>query len=173
MNDFLSLAKARCADRSYLPRPVEAEKLERILEAGRVSPTAKNNQPYRFLVVQSPEGLAKLARCTNVKGYPLAIVVCGVMSEAWVRPFDAKNTFDTDTAIAATHMLLEATEQGLGSCWINYFDPAVVRELFRMPEGVEPVHVLAIGYAAGELKSPDRHARDRKPLAELVVEESF
>ena len=62
MNDFLSLAKARCAVRSYLPRPIEAEKLERILEAGRVSPTAKNNQPYRFLVVQSPEGLAKLAR---------------------------------------------------------------------------------------------------------------
>ncbi len=173
MNDFLSLAKARYAVRTYLPRPVEEEKLERILEVGRVSPTAKNNQPYRFLVVRSPEGLAKLGQSTNVKGYPLAIIVCGVASEAWVRPFDAKNTFDTDTAIAATHMLLEATDQGLGSCWINYFDPAVIRDLFHMPEGVEPVHVLAMGYAAGEPKSPDRHAKTRKPLAEIVVEESF
>ena len=90
MNDFLSLAQKRYAVRSYLPKPVEAEKLERILEAGRAAPTAKNNQPHKFLVVQQAEGLEKLSKCTNVQGYPLAIIVCGVPSEAWVRPYDGK-----------------------------------------------------------------------------------
>ena len=92
MNDFLSLAQKRYAVRSYLPKPVEAEKLERILEAGRVAPTAKNTQPFRFLVVQHPERLKKLSACTNVKGYPLAIIVCSVASEVWVRPFDPTPT---------------------------------------------------------------------------------
>ena len=82
MNDFLSLAQKRYAVRSYLPKPVEAEKLERILEAGRVAPTAKNTQPFRFLVVQHPERLKKLSACTNVKGYPLAIIVCSVASKS-------------------------------------------------------------------------------------------
>ena len=121
MNDFLSLAQKRYAVRSYLPKPVEAEKLERILEAGRVAPTAKNTQPFRFLVVQHPERLKKLSACTNVKGYPLAIIVCSVASEVWVRPFDGKSKPDTDAAIAATHMLLEATDLGLGSCWPGSF----------------------------------------------------
>ena len=92
MNDFLSLAQKRYAVRSYLPKPVEAEKLERILEAGRVAPTAKNTQPFRFLVVQHPERLKKLSACTNVKGYPLAIIVCSVASEVWVRPFDGDSS---------------------------------------------------------------------------------
>ena len=138
MNDFLSLAQKRYAVRSYLPKPVEAEKLERILEAGCVAPTAKNTQPFRFLVVQHPERLKKLSACTNVKGYPLAIIVCSVASEVWVRPFDGKSKPDTDAAIAATHMLLEATDLGLGSCWLMHFDPTPIREQFRIPEGTEP-----------------------------------
>ncbi|WP_294625703.1 nitroreductase family protein, partial [uncultured Bilophila sp.] len=64
MSDFLDLARRRYSVRTYLPQPVEAEKLERILEAGRVAPTAKNNQPHRILIVQSPEGLEKLTKCT-------------------------------------------------------------------------------------------------------------
>ena len=173
MNDFLSLAKTRYSVRAYLPKPVEAEKVERILEAGRVSPSAKNNQPYRFLVVQSAEGLEKLSPCVNVKGYPLAIVVCGVASEAWVRPADGANRVQTDAAIAATHMLLEATELGLGSCWMARFDPAVIRELFRIPADIQPEYVLSFGYAAGEPSSPDRHAKGRKPLNDIVIREQF
>lgn len=174
MNDFLSLAQKRYSVRSYLPQPVEAEKLERILEAGRVAPTARNNQPQRLLIVQSPEGLEKLTKCTNVQGYPLAIVVCGVRSEAWVSPYDAtKNSLETDTAIVATHMLLEATELGLGSCWMARFDPERLREAFAIPAGIVPEHILAIGYAAGEAKSPERHATARKPLEAMIVREHF
>lgn len=165
MNDFLSLAQKRYAVRSYLPKPVEAEKLERILEAGRVAPTAKNTQPFRFLVVQHPERLKKLSACTNVKGYPLAIIVCSVASEVWVRPFDGKSKPDTDAAIAATHMLLEATDLGLGSCWLMHFDPAPIREQFRIPEGTEPEYILAIGYPAEDSHPSERHTK-RKPLEE-------
>ena len=171
MNDFLSLAQKRYAVRSYLPKPVEAEKLERILEAGRVAPTAKNTQPFRFLVVQHPERLKKLSACTNVKGYPLAIIVCSVASEVWVRPFDGKSKPDTDAAIAATHMLLEATDLGLGSCWLMHFDPTPIREQFRIPEGTEPEYILAIGYPAEDSHPSERHTK-RKPLEALIVEES-
>ena len=150
MNDFLSLAQKRYAVRSYLPKPVEAEKLERILE----------------------ERLKKLSACTNVKGYPLAIIVCSVASEVWVRPFDGKSKPDTDAAIAATHMLLEATDLGLGSCWLMHFDPAPIREQFRIPEGTEPEYILAIGYPAEDSHPSERHTK-RKPLEDLVVEESF
>ncbi len=154
------------------PSRSSAKKLERILEAGRIAPTAKNNQPHKFLVVQRTEGLEKLSKCTNVQGYPLAIIVCGVPSEAWVRPYDGKGMVDTDTAIVATHMLLEAADLGLGSCWMTRFDPSVVRELFRIPEGIEPEHILSIGYAAENAHPSERHT-SRKPLADLVVEESF
>ena len=153
MNDFLSLAQKRYAVRSYLPKPVEAEKLERILEAGRVAPTAKNTQPFRFLVVQHPERLKKLSACTNVKGYPLAIIVCSVASEVWVRPFDGKSKPDTDAAIAATHMLLEATDLGLGSVYLLgciralQQDEALQREL-KIPEAFFPASALAVGYCA-------------------------
>ena len=107
-----------------------------------------------------------------MQGYPLAIIVCGVPSEAWVRPYDGKGMVDTDTAIVATHMLLEAADLGLGSCWMTRFDPSVVRELFRIPEGIEPEHILSIGYAAENAHPSERHT-SRKPLADLVVEESF
>ncbi|MFQ9491711.1 MAG: nitroreductase family protein [Bilophila wadsworthia] len=169
MNDFLSLAQKRYAVRSYLPKPVEAEKLERILEAGRVAPTAKNTQPFRFLVVQHPERLKKLSACTNVKGYPLAIIVCSVASEVWVRPFDGKSKPDTDAAIAATHMLLEATDLGLGSCWLMHFDPAPIREQFRIPEG--ELNTSSPSVTRRKIRTPPS-GTPRKPLEDLVVEES-
>ncbi len=172
MKDFLDLAQARYSVRSYLPQPVEQEKVTRILEAGRIAPSAKNRQPYRFLVVQSPERLEQLAQHTNVKGYPLAIVVCSIPSEAWVRPFDKQVKAETDAAIAATHMLLEATELGLGSCWLGLFEPPTIRELFGIPEGIDPEYILTIGYAAQDARPSERHTQ-RKPLDELVIREHF
>ena len=118
--------------------------------------------------------MEKLTKCTNVQGYPLGIVVCGVQSEAWVSPFDPnKNSLETDTSIVATHMLLEATALGLGSCWMARFEPERLREAFNIPEGIVPEHILAIGYAAGEAKSPDRHDKMRKPLEATIVREHF
>ena len=168
MNDFSRLPRKRYAVRSYLPKPVEAEKLERILEAGRAAPTAKNNQPFRFLVVQRTEGLK------NFQMHQCARLSLG--DHRLRRPFlkrgcgpDGKGMVDTDTAIAATHMLSEGGRSaGLGSCWMTRFDPAVVRELFRIPEGTEPEHILAIGYPAENAHPSERHTK-RKPLRILLL----
>lgn len=97
-----------------------------------------------------------------------SIIVCSVASEVWVRPFDGKSKPDTDAAIAATHMLLEATDLGLGSCWLMHFDPAPIREQFRIPEGTEPEYILAIGYPAEDSHPSERHTK-RKPLEDRSI----
>lgn len=171
--DFLQLAKERHSVRKYSSQPVEEGKLLRVLEAGRVAPTAVNKQPQRFLVISSGEGLAKLGKAGNLHGAPLAIVVCGLKNVAWVRPQDGHSMVDIDTTIATTHMMLEAWAQGLGSCWITWFDPAIVREEFALPEFVEPVNILVIGYAAGEAASAERHKQQRMPLEEMVWTETL
>ncbi len=173
MSEFLQLAKTRYSTRKYLERPVEQEKLSAILEAGRVAPTACNNQPQRLLVIKEQEGLHKLAQTTTFFQAPLAIVVCVNHDETWKRDYDHKDIADVDATIVTDHMILQATALGLQSVWICRFDPVRMRELFHIPDNIEPVNILAIGYEAGEGKSADRHADLRKPLEETVVYESF
>lgn len=173
MNDFLTLAKTRYSTRKYQERPVEQEKLLAILEAGRVAPTACNYQPQRVLVIREQEGLQKLSQAVTFFHAPLAIVVCVNHDETWKRGFDNKDVADIDATIVTDHMILQATELGLQSVWICKFDTVKLRELFHIPDNIEPVNILAIGYEAGEAKSVDRHDSLRKPLEETVVYESF
>lgn len=168
--DFITLAKQRCSVRSYTGQKVEQDKLARILEAAHVAPTAANRQPVRLIVVQSEEGQARLGRAADLYGAPLAIIVCADHGRAWVRPFDCKQTGDIDASILTDHMMLEATELGLGTVWICYFKPDVVRREFALPEGLEPVNILAVGYAAEQPASPERHSQTRIPIRELVIE---
>lgn len=173
---FLELAKERHSVRKYASTPVEAHKLENILEAGRVAPTAANKQPQRFLVVSTSEGLSKLGKAANLHGAPLAIVVCGLKDKAWQRPQDGHLMVDIDTTIAATHMMLQAWSEGIGSCWITWFDPATVCSEFALPENVVPVNILVLGYAAGEpgaAQSPCRHQQQRIPLDDMVWREKL
>ena len=121
--DFIEIAKKRYSVRSYKDKKVEEEKLQKILEAAHVAPTAANLQPVRLIVVQSSEGLAKIGKGANLYGAPLAVIVCADHGKAWVRPFDKKQTTDIDASILTDHMMLQATESGLGSVWICYFKP--------------------------------------------------
>jgi nitroreductase len=171
--NFLELAKSRYSVRNYTEQKVEDEKLAWILEAGRVAPTAANQQPQRLLVIRSKEGLQKLAKAARLHNPPLAIVVCADHNAAWVRSKDRKSSTDIDASIVTDHMMLQATELGLGSLWICAFDPKIVREEFNIPEHLEPINILVIGYGRGDVKSPDRHAAERKPLEETVHYESF
>ena len=171
--DFIELAKRRCSVRAYEDRKVEPEKLERILEAARIAPTAKNLQPVKLLAVQSGEGLEKVGKAANIYGAPLAIIVCADHQRAWTRPFDSKRSTDIDASILTDHMMLEATELGLGSVWICFFKPDVLREEFSLPEHLEPVNILAVGYASGAPASPDRHDKARVPMDELVSYEEL
>ena len=171
--DFLKLAKKRYSVREYQPKQVEKEKLLTILEAARIAPTAHNNQPAKLIVVQKSEGLNKLKKAANVYGAPLAIIVCSDNEIAWERPFDGKNYSDIDTTIVTDHMMLQATELGLGTVWIGYFDPNIVKQEFNLPKNINPINILAIGYAAGKVSSPDRHDAARKPLTDIVSYETY
>ncbi len=165
---FLELAKKRYSVRQYKQNKVEEEKLLKILEAGRVAPTGCNNQPVKLIVVQEKTGLNKLRKGANIYGAPLAIIICGDRNEAWIRPYDRKSIIDIDASIVTDHMMLEATELGLGTVWICYFDPRVIKQEFNLPDNIEPINILAVGYAAGNASSPARHDTDRKSLNEIV-----
>ena len=121
--ELLEIAKKRHSVRKYTGKEVEQEKLDKILEAAHVAPTAANMQPVRLIVVKSKEGLEKVGKAANIYQAPAAIVVCADKTKAWKRPFDGKITTDIDASILTDHMMLEATELGLGSVWICYFNP--------------------------------------------------
>ena len=165
--DFLTLAKKRCSIRAYQDRRVEPEKLDKLLEAARVAPSAKNLQPLKVLAVQTPEGLAKVSAAANIYGAPLAFVVCADHSKAWTRPFDGKQSTDIDASIVTDHMMLQAAELGLGSVWICFFKPDVLCQEFALPDDLEPINILAVGYAAEGAVVSERHT-ERISLEQLV-----
>lgn len=171
--EFIKLAKKRYSCRSYQDRKVEQDKLEVILEAGRVAPTACNNQNQRVLVIQSEEGMEKLSKAARTFHAPLVIIVCADKNETWTRPIDGIQTVDVDASIVTDHMMLAATDLGLNSVWICYFNAEVLRKEFNIPENYIPVNILAIGYEAGEGKSPERHEEMRKPISQTVTYETF
>lgn len=148
--DFINIAKQRHSVRSYTNQKVEPEKLEQILEAAHVAPTAANLQPVHLLVVQSEEGLAKISKAAGIYGAPLAIIVCADHNKAWTRPFDKKQSGDIDASILTDHMMLQATELGLGTVWVCYFQPDVLKQEFNLPANLEPVNILVVGYSDEE-----------------------
>lgn len=171
--EFLELAKKRYSVRSYEKRAVEDDKLIKILEAGRVAPTGANRQPQRLIVVREPSGLAKLKKAANVFEAPLAIIVCAEHNVTWKRSYDGKDIADIDASIVTDHMMLQATELGLGTLWVCHFNPQIIRDEFNLPDSVEPVNILAVGYAFGEKASPNRHDKVRRTLEEIVIWENY
>ncbi|MBR0331804.1 MAG: nitroreductase family protein, partial [Alistipes sp.] len=119
--EFLTLAKTRYACRQYSDRMVEEEKLNYILEAGRIAPTGANRQPQRLVLVKSQEGRERLARCTRDFGAPVAIIVCADTDEVWQRKYDEKKIYDIDATIITDHMMLAAASVGVDSLWICMF----------------------------------------------------
>ena len=166
--DFIELAKKRYSVRSYSNKKVEPEKLNRILQAAHVAPTAANLQPVHLIVVQDEDGLAKIGKGANIYGAPLAIIVCADHNKAWVRPFDKKQTGDIDASILTDHMMLQATELGLGSVWVCYFKPDVLSKEFDLPANLEPVNILVVGYSAEGEGDLNRFDVQRIPMSDLV-----
>lgn len=166
---FMEIAKKRYSVRKYENRAVENEKLEKIIEAAHVAPTAANLQPVRLIVVQEKDSMNKLEKAANIYHAPVAIIVCADHSKAWTRPFDGKTMTDIDATILTDHMMLEATELGLGTCWICYFKADVVSREFNLPKHLEPINILTIGYANEEPADSERHVNMRIPVEELVT----
>lgn len=171
--EFLELAKRRYSVRRYLDRKVETEKLDKILLAAHVAPTAANLQPVHLVVVQSKEGLEKIRKCANIFDAPLAVIVSADRNKAWIRPLDKKQTSDIDASIVTDHMMLEATELGLGSVWIGNFSPNIIRKEFGLTDNLEPVNILAIGYSDEVAADSERHSQTRIPIKELVSYEKL
>lgn len=177
---FLQLIAKRSSVRKFDSKQVEKEKLLTILEAGRLAPTATNRQPYKILVLETPDGIAKLRKNNKfIYEAPLALIVCANHKESFKRNFpgchDGKDSGDTDTSIVTDHMMLCAADLDLGSVWIWAFDPVKVRADFNILEQYEPVHILLIGYPAADAGSWSwfQHGKMRKPLEESVVYETF
>ncbi|GAB4252567.1 MAG: nitroreductase family protein [Thermoleophilia bacterium] len=163
--NFEDLAKHRYSVRSYQDRDVEDEKLAKILEAARLAPTAANRQPFRLVVVRDPDTRAALSEAYMRKWFytaPVVIAACGVPGESWVRS-DGANYTMVDVAIVMDHLILQAADLGLGTCWIADFKPEPVRRILHLPPGVEPVALTPLGYPADEAKP-----KKRRPAEELV-----
>lgn len=164
--DFFDLIQQRHSVRSYRPDPVEPEKLERILEAARLAPTAVNLQAFQIVVMKTQGREAELKKVYHRDWFsqaPLVIGICIIKDKCWVRN-DRKSFGDVDAAIVMDHLILAATALGLGTCWIGAFDQNAAIEVFRLDKGVEPVVLTPLGYPADTT-----YKKVRKPLEELVI----
>lgn len=156
--DFLDLAKERYSVRKFSDKKVEADKIELILEAGRIAPTACNFQSQRILVINDEANLNKLKNCTPYHfDAPLAILICYDTAVSWKRKYDSKDAGDIDASIVTTHLMLEITNLGLGSTWVGSFDPEAMKRGFNLPENFVPVALLPIGYPAEDSQPSSNH----------------
>lgn len=163
--DFYSVIKTRRSMRKYQRKVVEEDKLERVLEAARIAPSATNAQPFRFIVVKTREVREKLRSSYDREWFwsaPVIICACGLKGEAWRRR-DGRSYLDVDVAIAVDHLILAATAEGLGTCWIANFDPEEAKRVLGLADDVEPIVMTPLGYPAA---SPG--PTPRKSLDEIV-----
>ena len=172
---FIELAKRRYSCRNYDPRPVEQDKLELILEAGRIAPSAVNLQPWHFIVIREKENLRKIHNVYHREWFqtaPCVIVICGDHNKSWKRKQDGKDHCDIDIAIAVDHMTLQATELGLATCWICNFEKEKTISTLNLPSDLEPIVILPVGYPLDQT-DPSRHAGKRKKIQDITSFESL
>jgi nitroreductase len=168
---FQDLLRRRYSVRAYESRPVEDEKIARVLEAARLAPTAANRQPFRIVLVPTKGREAELGRIYGRPWFvqaPYVLCVCALPAESWIRKYDGWNSAEVDATIALDHLILAAAEEGLGTCWIAAFDPKAAREVLNLPEGIVPVAFTPLGYPAD---SPQ--PKKRRPLSDLVRRERW
>lgn len=171
--DFLKFATERYSVRSFENKHLEKEDIDKILAAAHVAPTGCNNQPHRILVMNTDESVEKLKNCTRSHfNAPCAMLICYNKDESWVRRYDGAMSAPVDAAIVTTHMMLMAHSIGVGSCWVMSFDPFKMREEYNIPENLEPLALLVMGYPTADSKPIDMHSTYR-PMDDLVFYEKF
>ncbi|MDY2777790.1 MAG: nitroreductase family protein [Collinsella sp.] len=164
---FIELARARYSERRFSSDPVEPEKLSLILEAGRVAPTARNLQPQRIIVVTGKDGLERIDRATDCRfGAPVVLILTYDMTRASRSP-DVVDFGVVDTSIVATHMMLQAQELGIHSCWVGRIDPPELRRGFSIPREQRIVSIMALGYPS-EQSAPSRQHDHILPESETI-----
>ena len=168
--NFITLAAQRCSVRRFDGRPVPRATVETILRAGHLAPTACNLQPQKIYLLTSDAARQKMRECTfSHFDAPLGFLVCYDTQRCWVRGCDGAASGETDAAIVATHMMLAAAEQGVGSTWVMSFDPDATRAAFALPAHICPLCFLPMGYPAPDAVPSPRHTEYR-PESEIVEE---
>lgn len=166
--DFLDLVKARYSVREYAQKEIEQSKLDYLMECVRLAPSAVNYQPWKFAIVTDAERLAALKTAYPrewIQTAPCIIVACADHTQSWHRKADNKDHADIDLSIAIEHLCLAATEQGLGTCWVCNFDVSVCRDVMQLPEQLEPIALIPVGYPAGQAV-PEKK---RKSLEDIIL----
>lgn len=161
--EFKEVVKNRYSCKKYSDRQVEQEKLTSILEAGRLAPTAKNLQEQHIYVIQSAEKLAVIDQLTPCRyGAPTVLAVAFDKNNVFTYPGEKRDSGVEDATIVATHLILAAADEGVDSCWINFFDPEKLAEALELPENEEVLMVMDLGYAAeGAVPLPNHTNRKR------------
>ncbi|OUO47274.1 nitroreductase [Olsenella sp. An285] len=168
MTDFLQLAHDRYSCRAFSDAPVEAEKIEALLDAAVDAPTAVDKQPWHIWVVESPEAVERLSALTRFNfGAKIILMLGAAPAEAWVRKYDGRNFADVDASIVGTHVMLAAHDLGLGTTWVGHFDAPAVKEAFPETADYDLVALFPLGYPA-EGDEPAAKHFERKPKEELV-----
>jgi len=171
--EYTELIHRRESIRNYDPvRTVPKEILERILDAGRMAPSACNYQPWKFLLISSSELLEKVKASYNrdwFKNAPHILVIIGYRDQAWKRSYDGYNSIETDVAIAMTHIILAAENEGVGTCWIEAYDPVLLRKALNTEENQIIFGITPLGYpGAGFKKSMVKKRKSLKDIVEFL-----
>ena len=171
--DFEKLIIERYSVRNFKPEHLPQTVIDKILEAGHKAPTGCNYQPQRILVLNTDESITKLKNCTKCHfNAPTAMLVCHNKDESWVRKYDGALSSPVDAVIVTTYMMLACQNEGIGTCWVMHFDPVALRKTFNIPDNVEPIALLVMGYPSDDAKPLDLHHRFR-PMDEVVFYDSF
>jgi len=166
--NFMELAAQRYSVRRFSEEKIPRDVIDRILKAAHLAPTGCNYQPQKIYVLESHASLEALKACTTSHFHaPLAFLICYDREKSWKRPYDGADSGPVDASIVTTHMMLQGWTEGVGSTWVMMFDPEKVRQSFRIPENLEPVALLPMGYPA-ENARPSRLHSQFIPLEDMV-----
>lgn len=160
--EFEKVIENRYSVRAYLDKKVEDEKIEKLLHAGIIAPTAKNTQPLKIYLLKSEDALKTANEFSkNIRNASLVFVMCYDKDTECVSELNGIRFGEQDICIACTHVMLEAYNIGLGSCWVGMFDKVKCKELLDIPSNIEPVCLLTVGYEAKDSKPSDRHFQNK------------
>ena len=167
--EFNTVLQRRYSCRAFSQKPVEQDKLDRILEAGRIAPTAVNKQPVHVWAVSNPETLEAIKSVTRSNyGAQLILVIGCRPTDAWVRRYDGKNGAEVDATIVATYLMLAAENEGLATLWVGSFDPAQLKGILPSSDGYELVAMINVGYLA-DGSAPSAMHGNRMSMGEFVT----
>ena len=171
--EFEKLITERHSVRNFRQEHLTEDCISKLLDAAHKAPTGCNFQPQRILVMNTDESIEKLKQCTKCHfNAPTAMLICYNEDESWKRPYDGALSAPVDAAIVATHIMLQAYNIGIGSCWVMHFNPALIKEMFSIPSNINPVALLVMGYPA-ENAAPHEYHNTYRPMDEIVVYDKF